>query len=110
MAAMADLRRPAPAAAGRSAGRPDLVLADFTVPIAGLLAQSLGIRWWTSTVSPCAIETRTATPSYLGGWHPRTDSLGRVRDAVGRGVIHGFKRTLAAVFARDLRALGVAGG
>ena len=107
MALMAELRDQLQAR--WTARRPDLVLADFTVPIAGLLAQSLGIAWWTATVSPCAIETRTATPSYLGGWHPRTDAIGRVRDAAGRTVIHGFKRTLAAVFAGDLRKLGVPG-
>src|SRR5262249_37594034 len=39
--------------------RPDLVIADFTVPVAGRTAQELGIPWWTSMVSICALETRT---------------------------------------------------
>jgi UDP:flavonoid glycosyltransferase YjiC (YdhE family) len=90
-----------------SSQRPDLVLADFTVPIAGLTARAMGIPWWTSTPSPCAMETRTGTPSYLGGWAPRADFLGRLRDRGGRGLIRFFKQGMRAIFARDLRALGV---
>ena len=36
---------------------PDLVLADFVVPIAGIVARELGIRWWTSMPTPCVLET-----------------------------------------------------
>ena len=91
------------------ADRPDLVIADMTVPIAGLLARSLGIPWWTSMPSPCALETRTGTPSYLGGWAPCDNLAGRVRDAMGRRLIHMFKRGVAALFARDLKLLDFPG-
>ena len=37
-----------------SGQRPDLVLADFVVPVAGLTAESMGIAWWTGMPSPCA--------------------------------------------------------
>lgn len=103
LALMDDLR--AQLREGWTAERPALVLADFTVPVAGLLAQALGIPWWTSMPSPCALETRTGTPSYLGGWFARKDFLARLRDACGRTLIHGFKRGVAALFARELRAL-----
>lgn len=88
---------------------PDLVIADLSVPIAGLLARDLGIPWWTSMPSPCVVETRRGTPSYLGGWAPRGDLVGRVRDALGRRLIRGFKRGAAALIARDLKALGFPG-
>jgi UDP:flavonoid glycosyltransferase YjiC (YdhE family) len=87
--------------------RPDLALVDFTVPIAGLTAQALGIPWWTGTASPCAIETRTGTPSHMGGWRPRADWLGRLRDRGGRLVHRIFKRSVARMFANELRALGI---
>ncbi len=86
--------------------RPDVVIADFTVPVAGAVAVELGIPWWTGLVSICALETGTGTPSYLGGWLPRNDLLGRARDAIGRNVIHLFKLGVAATFRRQLAALG----
>jgi UDP:flavonoid glycosyltransferase YjiC (YdhE family) len=89
--------------------RPDLVIADFTIPVAGLVARSMGIRWWTSIPTPCALETRTGTPAYLGGWTPGTTVAGRVRDALGRGAITLFKRGVAAMFRPGLRALGLRG-
>lgn len=89
-----------------SSARPDLVIADFTVPVAGRAAEQLGIPWWTSLVSICALETRSGTPSYLGGWTPRDDAFGRVRDALGRNVIHLFKLGVGAMFRGELAALG----
>lgn len=86
--------------------RPDLVIADFTVPIAGLVAEQLGIRWWTTTPSPCAMESLSGTPSYLGGWTPAKGKLGGLRDAVGRRAIRLFKRTVAMLFTRQLRRFG----
>lgn len=91
------------------AGRPDLVIADFTVPVAGLLARGLGVPWWTSMPTPCALETRTGTPAYLGGWSPRADRWGRLRDVGGRALVRLFKRAVAALFRRELRALGLPG-
>ncbi len=86
---------------------PDVAIVDFTVPLAGILAQQLGIPWWTSCPTPCAIETRTSTPSYLGGWQPRTDMFGRVRDRIGRGVIRTFKRTVGFLFRKPFRRWGI---
>jgi UDP:flavonoid glycosyltransferase YjiC (YdhE family) len=35
--------------------RPDLVIVDFTIPVAGLLARAMGIPWWTSLPSRARI-------------------------------------------------------
>lgn len=87
--------------------RPDLVLADFVVPVAGLTAQSLGIRWWTGIPSPCVIETPDGTPAYLGGWGPRPGWTGAVRDWLGRKAVRCFKQSLRWLVAGPLRDLGI---
>jgi len=92
-----------------TAHRPDIVIADFTVPVAGIVARRLGIRWWTSMPSPCAIESRSGPPSYLGGWSPRHDRIGRLRDFAGHTIIRTFKRGVARMFRRELRAIGFDG-
>lgn len=88
------------------AGPPDLAIVDFALPLAGIVAQERGIRWWTSMPTPCALETRTGTPSYLGGWLPPRSVAGRWRDAAGRACVRGFKRTVFAMFRRSLGELG----
>lgn len=87
-------------------GKPDVVLADFTLPIAGLLARSLGIHWWTSLPTPCALETKRGTPSYLGGWSD-TALLAPSRNTLGRTVVRGFKNFVAWYYKRQLSELGV---
>ena len=72
--------------------RPDLVIADFTMGAVGTAADEIGVPWWTTHPSPCAIEGDSGPPAYLGGWRPGTTPLGRARDAVGRRAVHGFKR------------------
>jgi UDP:flavonoid glycosyltransferase YjiC (YdhE family) len=86
--------------------KPDVVLADFTLPIAGLLAQSLGIRWWTSLPTPCALETRQGIPSYLGGWSEK-GFLTPLRNTLGRKMIKGFKNFVAWYYQKQLRELGI---
>jgi len=85
---------------------PQLVIADFAVPVAGAVARAQGIPWWTSLPSPCVIETRDGPPAYLGGWQPRDDRLGRARDAVGRALIGTFKRSVGFIYRKRLAALG----
>ncbi|MCD0461923.1 glycosyltransferase [Roseiconus lacunae] len=87
--------------------RPDLVVADFTVPVAGVLAKQLGIPWWTSLPTPSVVDTVDGTPAYLGGWLPPRTSLGRLRDFAGRQIIRTFKRTLFQIYRTPLRRLGV---
>ena len=86
---------------------PDVVIADFTLPVAGHLAQSLGMVWWTTTPSPCAIETRTGTPSYLGGWRDHGKWWSRLRDRIGNRCVRTAKRVIAFTVRRELAALGV---
>lgn len=86
--------------------RPDLLIADFTLPVAGPIARRHGIPWWTAHPSPCVIEARGGPPAYLGGWRPRTDALGRTRDAIAAAVVRGFKRGVHRLHRRRLAALG----
>ncbi|MEM8678806.1 MAG: nucleotide disphospho-sugar-binding domain-containing protein [Planctomycetota bacterium] len=90
-----------------STQRPDLVVADFTVPIAGLTARRLGIEWWTGMPTPCALESADGPPSYLGGWAVKHGWAGRCRDALGRLTIRLFKRTVHRMFAQQFRDLYV---
>lgn len=86
--------------------RPSLVLADFTAPIAGLVARAAGIGWVTVMPSPFVLETRTGTPAYCGGWHPPRHAGHRARDAAGRATTRLVKRGFGRVFASQLRELG----
>ncbi len=59
--------------------------------------------------SPCVVETPDGTPAYLGGWMPRSDAWGRLRDWIGRKTIRTFKRVSALAFSRQLKALSMQG-
>jgi UDP:flavonoid glycosyltransferase YjiC (YdhE family) len=86
--------------------KPEVVLADFTLPVAGLLAQRLGIHWWTSLPTPCALETKRGTPSYLGGWSD-TNLLAPLRNILGRNLIKSFKNFVAWYYQKQLADLGI---
>ncbi|WP_377324862.1 glycosyltransferase [Pimelobacter simplex] len=88
--------------------RPDLVLADFTMGAVGSAADEIGVPWWTTHPSPCAIEGRSGPPSYLGGWRPGVGVLGRGRDAVGRAIVRGFKGLAPRLAGVRLADVGVA--
>lgn len=90
-----------------AAEKPDLAIVDFTLPTAGYLARSLGIRWWTMHPSPLAIETRSGTPSYFGGLPPPQSMLGRQRDRLGRMGTRGFKRMIFAMYRRVFSSYGI---
>lgn len=86
--------------------RPELLIADFTLPVAGPVARRHGIPWWTSHPSPCVIEARGGPPAYLGGWQPGVGVFGRMRDAVAADVVRTFKRGVHRLHRRRLAALG----
>uniref|UniRef100_UPI0027D1EE96 glycosyltransferase n=1 Tax=Tahibacter caeni TaxID=1453545 RepID=UPI0027D1EE96 len=46
-------------------------------------------------------------PAYLGGWQPRAGLRGRLRDALGRGAVRTFKRSVGWLYRRELAALGI---
>src|SRR5215472_8451029 len=78
--------------------RPCLVLADFTAPVAGLVAQAASIGWITVMPSPFVLETRTGTPAYCGGWGPPEHAGHRARDAAGRAMTRLVKRGFGVIF------------
>ncbi|MBS0660600.1 MAG: glycosyl transferase [Verrucomicrobia bacterium] len=86
--------------------RPDLVLADFTVPVAGICAREQGLRWWTSLPSPCVFETPDGPPAYCGGLAPAQSWWGALGHAGLRRATRLFKRTLWLLFRREFHALG----
>jgi UDP:flavonoid glycosyltransferase YjiC (YdhE family) len=86
--------------------RPDLLIADFTLPVAGAVAKRHGIPWWTSHPSPCVIETPGGPPAYLGGWMPGAGVLGKLRDNIAGSVVRGFKTSVHRLHRRRLAALG----
>jgi UDP:flavonoid glycosyltransferase YjiC (YdhE family) len=88
--------------------QPRLVIADFTAPVAGLVAQEAGLGWITVLPSPFVLETRTGTPAYFGGWGPPAHAGQRGRDAAGRAMTRLVKRSFGRIFARQLRDLGTA--
>jgi UDP:flavonoid glycosyltransferase YjiC (YdhE family) len=85
---------------------PDLVIADFCAPPAGLVCAAAGIPWITTIPTPFALETRTGTPAYLGGWGPPRHLGHRLRDAVGRVATRATKRAFEVAFAGRFRRLG----
>ncbi len=89
--------------------RPDLLVADFTVPVAGLAADRRGIPWWTALPSPCVLETPDGPPAYCGGQVPARSAADRIRHDVLRRVTQSFKRLMWWTFRREFRAMGSAG-
>ena len=87
--------------------RPDLVIVDFTLPPAGLLALELGIPWWTSLPSPCVLEAPDGPPAYLGGLQPARHAPARALHAAARLMVRGVKRGLHAWHRREMAALGL---
>ena len=86
--------------------RPDAIIADFCAPVAGVVANRLGVPWITTIPTPFAIENRRGTPAYCGGWTPRPGPLGTLRDAAGRTSTRALKRLTGALFRGELRAFG----
>jgi len=86
---------------------PDLAIVESILPAAGIVAQHLGIPWWTlMTSAPAVFENATSPPCYLGGWTPLRGPAGRMRDWLGWQAIKGFKRAAFAYYRRPLRDLG----
>ena len=88
-----------------SEGKPDLVIADFVAAPAGMLADRLEIPWITTIPSPVAIESRTTTPAYLGGWKPHQGIFYKWRDAMGTQVIRLAKKVGLALVKKNLVTL-----
>jgi len=89
------------------ASRPDLVVIDFLAPFAGVVADELGIPWWTAITVPTAIETTTGTPSFLGGLKPPKTFLGVWRNALGRAFLRFLKKFAFFRLRKKLQPLGL---
>lgn len=87
--------------------QPDLIIADFTVPVAGLTATQLDIPWWTTVASPCVFETPDGPPAYFGGLQPAHTRLQHLQHAVLRFATRQFKRVMGRLFRRELRIIGL---
>jgi len=85
---------------------PDLVVIDFMSPFAGIIADQLGIPWWTAITSPTAIESPKGTPTFLGGLAPPRTIFGKCRDALGRWFIRMLKRFTFFLFRKRMHNLG----
>ena len=86
--------------------KPDLMIIDFTLPVAGMLAEELEISWWTSHPAPCTIETADGPPAYLGGLLPGDSWLTQRRDDLGRMSVRAFKRLMFTIFKAPIKSLG----
>ena len=91
------------------AEKPDLVIVDFVVPVAGLLALRLGIPWWTTIPSPCVIETPDGPPAYFNGQTPARTSLQLLKHAAMRMATKRFKHLIWWLFRGDFRDIGFYG-
>jgi UDP:flavonoid glycosyltransferase YjiC (YdhE family) len=87
--------------------RPDLVIADFTLPVAGLVAQQLGIPWWTSMPSPCVIEAPDGPPAYMGGLKPADGWQSNLKHSVYRRTVRTFKQLIFKLHQRQMATLGL---
>jgi UDP:flavonoid glycosyltransferase YjiC (YdhE family) len=89
--------------------KPDLVIVDFVVPVAGLTAMKSGIPWWTTICSPCVIETPDGPPAYFDGQTPARTTLQRLKHAVMRRATKQFKRLVWLLFRREFQKIGFHG-
>lgn len=87
--------------------KPDLIIADFTLPLAGIVAQRHRINWWTSMPSPCVIETSDGPPAYCGGLKPAKNHWQAAGQWLHRKKVRSFKRAVFALCYPLLRNLGV---
>lgn len=92
-----------------AAEKPDLVIADFTVPVAGLSAMAHGVPWWTTLPSPCVYESPDGPPAYFGGQIPAKTKVAELRHAVLRRITRWFKQSMWLLFRKEFRALGFHG-
>ena len=90
-----------------SDNHPDLIIADFTLPIVGIIANQKQIAWWTSMPSPCVIECSGGPPSYMGGWKEGKNLLTKARNWAGRKLVRAFKKLVFYLCKKHIRSLGL---
>ncbi|HNM02967.1 MAG TPA: glycosyltransferase [Leptospiraceae bacterium] len=87
--------------------KPDIVITDGVLPVPGILAESMGIPWFSILASPCVFESVSGVNAYMGGVKPDSTLKGRIRDSIHRIMIKSFKKFMFFLFSDDLRKLGL---
>lgn len=88
--------------------RPDLVIVDINSWGASAVAEAWGGPWVRFSPYTPPLESR-GTPPFGPGWAPRTDRIGRLRDAVGRPLVMGVAERVFRPRVNAVRAdLGLA--
>ena len=85
----------------------ELVIADFVAVPAGVVCSSLGLPWITTMPTPFAVETRTGTPSYMGGLMHASGPMSKLRDFFARGVVRAFKTLVGLLCRKEFRRWGI---
>jgi UDP:flavonoid glycosyltransferase YjiC (YdhE family) len=89
--------------------RPDLVIVDSVVPVAGLTAEQQGIPWWTTLPSPCVFETPNSPPVYWNGQKPASAWPQRQKHTVMRTASRCFKHLMWFRFQQQFKHMGFSG-
>lgn len=88
--------------------KPDLIIADFTLPVIGIVAKEKGITWHTTLPSPCVYESE-GVPAYLGGLYPAKSSFEKLKYKTYHQLIKYFKKTCFNIFKKQLTQVGLQG-
>ncbi len=91
----------------RHEGKPDLAIADFTLPVVGEVCRRLAVPWWTSLPSPCVLETPDGAPAYCGGLMPAQNRWQRVGHFIQRKKVRFFKQAVFWLFRDAIRQAGI---
>lgn len=84
--------------------KPDLIISDFTIPVAGIVANEKNIKWFTTLPSPCVYESN-GVPAYLGGLYPPKNKYERLKYSFLNKVIKCFKTMCFLIFKKELKAI-----
>lgn len=88
-------------------GKPDLAIADFTLPIVGEVCRRQDILWWSSLPSPCVLETPDGVPAYCGGLMPPQNIYQNWLHAFHRKKVRLFKQSVFWLFRNVIRQTGI---
>lgn len=86
--------------------KPDLIIADFTLPVIGIVAKEKGIKWHTTLPSPCVYESN-GVPAYLGGLYPPKNNYETIKQAIYNKIIKLFKKSCFYLFKKELKQVGL---
>lgn len=86
--------------------KPDLMIADFTLPVVGIVAKEKGIKWYTTLPSPCVYEC-DGVPAYLGGLYPPKNEVERFKYKILNQGIKIFKKSCYWLFKKEFKKIGL---